>query len=104
MAFIQKPPADGSGSGGVYNSGEDSFAASFPAVAEFLSLVAWEDKSRRKTGTLMLLSDAGVCKAWVHDVDGKRSTFVSADSFWGLLEAVERGLRDNELGWRPDRK
>lgn len=104
MPFITKPPVGGEAGGSGYAKDDDSFASSFPALVEFMTLTEWDDKTKRKTGTVMLMVDAGVCKAWVHDKDAKRSTFLSSDTFWGLLEALERGLREDTLGWRSDRR
>lgn len=101
-----RKPNKGSENGAAhgYVAEEDSFYRSFPTVADFLRQDRWEDGSRRTPGVLMLLMDQGWCKAWVHDKDAKRAAWVSATTFAGLLEAVESGIQEDSLEWRPDRK
>jgi len=89
----------------------DGFAAADPDVAkwaptlvEWLTLLAWEGGDKRKTGTVMLLAENGVWKAWVHDRDGGRSAWVSGGSLLDLVDAVERGIADDSLTWRDDAK
>jgi len=73
-----------------------------PALCEFLTVSQWEDGSSRQVGTVMLLVDGVVWKAWVHDRDGKRSCFVSARTPLELLSSVEDVLANNGGDWRPD--
>lgn len=87
----------------VYDPLDDEFARHWPRIAEFVMDSRWDDGKPRKPGTVMLVNDAGTCKAWVHDVDGRRAAWVSADSLWGLLGRVEDGLQNNSLEWRKDR-
>jgi len=70
---------------------------------DFLSDAKWEDGVDRQLGTLMILVEDGLVKAWVHDRDASCSAWVSADSLQGLLEAVSRGLEKDSLEWRKDR-
>ena len=73
-----------------------------PALVEFLTVAKWDDGVARQVGTVMLLVDGVVWKAWVHDRDGRRSCFVSARTPLELLSAVEDVLANGGGDWRPD--
>jgi hypothetical protein len=87
-------------SGGLADAGELMTLA--PALVEFLTCAKWDDGKGREVGTVMLLVDGVMWKAWVHDRDGKRSCFVSARSPIELLSLVEDVLANNGGEWRPD--
>lgn len=75
---------------------------SAPAILEFLTIAAWEDGTVRQVGTIMVLVDGLVWKAWVHDRDGRRSCFVSSRTPEDLLAAVEEVLANGGGEWRSD--
>lgn len=79
----------------------------YEALVEMMELSSWEDGTPRQTSTMTLFIDSGSLKACLNDRDGDRTAWVSADSFKGLLDALEKGLRDDSLDWRhrqPDGK
>jgi len=76
---------------------------SLPSLAEFLAEVAWPDGSPRQTGTLMVFVEDGRWKGWLHDRDQSCSCFVSNTTLSNLLSALDAGLADEGLEWRPDR-
>lgn len=84
----------------------DVVAAEYPALTEFLVLSEWEDGSTRVPGTLLLCTEGGRWRAWLHDRDGdpELSCWVSASTWAGLMRAVEDGLRQGCLDWRVHRK
>jgi hypothetical protein len=75
----------------------------YPTVLEFVSLRRWEDGTVRVCGTLLLFVDMGMWKACLHDKDASASAFVSGKTPGALLEAMEKGLREDSLDWRADR-
>jgi hypothetical protein len=75
-----------------------------PTLYDFLTMTVWPDKAARKVGTIMIVAEGGRWKAWVHDGDGKRSAWVSSESFNGLLAIVDKELSEDSLGWRPDKR
>lgn len=77
-------------------------AATFPALHEFLSLSFWDEGDSRETGTLLLCYGDGRFRAMLHDRDGQRSSWLSAETLEGLWHALEMGLRSGDLEWRPD--
>lgn len=79
---------------------DDSIQRHHPALWEFLSLSSWEDGSPRQTGTVLLVVDAGMVKAWLNDRDGQRAAWASGDSLGGVLERLEVGLTKDTLEWR----
>jgi hypothetical protein len=74
-----------------------------PTAWEFLTHETWEDGSPRQTGTLMLLSEDGLLKAWVHDREFSRSVWVSGSTLETLLKALEKALAGEATPWRRDR-
>lgn len=75
----------------------------FPATVEWLTVRQWEDGSKRQTGTVMVLAEDGVWKAWLHDRDGARSCWLSAGGLIDLAALIELTLETGEGSWRPDR-
>jgi len=103
MGYLRKPTAcSGNGSVGQLDLG--SWATSWPALAEFVASAVWEDGSVRSPGTLMLLTDAGQWKLWLHDRASSLSCFVSGNSPDQVFQRAEAGLVENCLEWRLDRK
>ncbi len=74
------------------------------ALVEFLTAVKWDDGSVRKSGTVLIVFEDGLWKAWLHDRDGKRSAWVSGRTPVDLASAIEEGFQTDSLGWRADRK
>lgn len=74
-----------------------------PTFCEFLAREAWPDGEPRERGTILLVFQDSRWRAWVNDKDTQRSAWVSAESIQGVLEAVEKGLLNDSLGWRQDR-
>lgn len=77
--------------------------AAFPTLWEFLTHTTWADASRRQTGTILLFVDSGTFKACLKDKNGSRVCFVSGNGVDDVLLAVEHGLDQDTLDWRPDR-
>jgi len=75
-----------------------------PSLHEFLTEIQWEDGKSRKTGTVMILCEDGLWKAWIHDRDNQVSGWWSGESWEGLLEGVNKALGTQTLSWRKDRR
>jgi len=75
-----------------------------PDLHEFLTENQWDDGKARKTGTMMILTQDGVWKAWIHDTDLRVSGWVSAESWESLLETVNRGFGENSISWKADKR
>lgn len=73
----------------------------YPALHEYLTL-DWMDGEARETATLGISVDAGQFKARLADRDAGLVTFVSADGFLAVLEALERQLAAGTADWRRD--
>lgn len=78
----------------------DELAVRWPALTEFLTLGQWEANKPRETGTVLICYDAGKWKAWVNDRDGEVTAWLSGDTLAGLLEALDRAIREDSLDWR----
>lgn len=86
---------------------DEAFAKKYPYLAEFLQREWWsEDKSlpvnqrARDKGSIILFCEEGMFKACLSDKDAGAVAFISKKVFTGLLEAIEKGLREDTLDWR----
>ncbi len=95
--------ADGQPSKSIAEKSAGDWEKSYPALVEFLTRSVWEDGSGRSTGTVMLMVESGLWKAWVHDKDASCAAFVSSGTLAGLLKAVDKGVESGQLDWRPDK-
>ena len=80
------------------------FRALYPTLHDFLVEREWDDGKPRKTGTVMLLVEDGWWKAWLHDRDGKGSSWFSGVDLDAVLQVVEESLDSGTVAWRPDRR
>lgn len=71
-----------------------------PGLFEFLSLARWDDGSPRVPGTVLLMAQDGVYKAWLNDRDCDRSAFLSAPGIAELLLSVNDHLVADTVPWR----
>jgi hypothetical protein len=58
----------------------------------------------RKTGTVLVFAEQGKWKGCLNDRDGGNYAFVSSDSLLGLVDALEKGLKQGGLDWRKNKK
>lgn len=79
---------------------DEVFAATFPAIAEYLTLTKWESGKPRKTTTLTLFVEDGAFKVCVNDRDGGRVAFVTGNALGEVWDALEGGLATASLDWR----
>jgi len=93
-----QPSTSGSGAG-YLAARDDELRRRCPTLHDFLTLTGWSGK-QRKSGSLSLFCEDGKWKSCVNDRDGGFYAFLSADSFWGLLDALEHGLKSGSLEWR----
>jgi hypothetical protein len=91
------------GRGGVLQQPREEWAAAFPTVWEFISLVTWEDGSARVPGSITLFAEEATWKACLNDKGMGLVAFASAGSVEGLLEALEHGLSTGLMDWRKSR-
>jgi hypothetical protein len=80
-----------------------AFSKTYPALAEFLSLEAWDAETERERGTLTVFWEDGAFKASVNDRDADQVAFVSKPTFKTLLESIEKGLAADSLDWRQSK-
>jgi len=74
----------------------------YPTLTEWLTTTVWDDGKPRKTSTLLLMTENGRWKAFLHDRDGKRGFWMTAEAYEGLLGALENGLTNSSVEWRRD--
>lgn len=90
--------ADGGGGGG--EPGSCSYSQLYADLAAFLRQSEWENGDPRTTGTIMLFTEAGMWKAWLHDRDGQCSLFLSAGTLSELLSSCDQVLAAGNADWR----
>lgn len=100
-----KKPCVGVGSpaSGCQGLSDAVVAESCPLFWEHLTHVKWEDGSKRIPSSFTAFYDEGWLKGCLNDKEAGLVAFVTSDSFMGLLEALEDGLREGRLEWRRAR-
>ena len=83
---------------------DDVLKGWLPELHAFLTEMTWDDGKKRVTGTVMISTEDGLWKAWVHCRDAKVSGWISGESWEGLLESVNRALGSNSIQWRADKR
>ena len=78
--------------------------ASLPDLLAFMCQQHWEDGSSRQTGTMMLFTESGVWKCWLHDRDASQGCFLSSSTLEGVLKKANEIAGGAGGDWRPDRK
>lgn len=81
-----------------------AFGEDYPTLWAFLTEVEYDDGSTREPGTVLVCVGEGRARLWLHDKDEGCSAWVSASSISDALASAERGLHNNSLEWRADRK
>jgi hypothetical protein len=104
MALQRNVASDGAPLKACSPESAGPWAKSYPDLVSFLCSLAWPGGDSRVTGTVMLMTEHGLWKAWVNDRDATQSAFASADSLPGLLKAVEEGLGGKGMDWRVPRE
>lgn len=93
MALAKRsPPAEGSTKTVSLTGCGDSLQL-FSHVLEFLSKSTWEDGTSRQTGTVMLLTESGRWKVWLHDRDAQEALWVSGETLDEALTTAEDTLQ-----------
>lgn len=73
----------------------------YPLLWTYLTDDTWDDGKPRERSTLMLICEGGVLKVWLNDKALRRSVWVTGESPEDAMGALEQGLRDECLPWRP---
>lgn len=95
--------------GGESDSGgqlclDSDLALACPNLVEFLTRDVWEDGSRRTRGTVLLLCEDRLWKAWLNDKDARMSAWVSGSSLQQLWERLDAILGGAAHEWRRDKE
>lgn len=99
-----KRPVDPASAGSDLEAWGDDLAHEFPLLREYLCTTRWDDGKPRQTATLLLVTEMGAWKACLNDRACSRSLWVTAESYQGVLRAVEDALGSATPGWRPVQK
>jgi len=100
----RRKPADGVDGGKPDRLFDEDFYSSYPALWEFLTEPSYEGGGKRELGTVSIFKDGDCLKACLSDRDLGEVAFVSAVTFKGLLDALERGLSAGGLEWKTQKK
>lgn len=76
------------------------FSGRMPALAEYLTVPSGGEGKRAETATLTVFCEDGRFKLCLNDRSDQLVCFVSAESFSGALEELERVLSDGSADWR----
>lgn len=99
---LQRNRRDEKGPGGVTDhlAMDREFNEKYPTLADFLGLEAWPNGDKRQTGTVLFFVEDGLWKCCLNDRDGDCYSFLSSESFSGLLSGANENLDRNTLEWR----
>lgn len=81
----------------------DAFERLYPTLAAWMTQEQWEDRTPRRTTTLLFFVERGQLKCCLHDRDAGRSAFLTGDTVEELLGEVERSLAADVVEWRVKR-
>lgn len=95
-------PSQNGGDRGYLAAFDATFRQSYPTLFDFLSLTGVAGAGR-KTGTLLIFFEDARIKSCLNDRDGGYYAFLSSDTFTGLLEALDKALREGGLDWRQSK-
>ena len=73
----------------------------FPELNEMLLRTEWEDGSSRVPASLSFFIHENAFKVCLSDRDAQLVTFLAGDTVDDLLLALEIGLAEDRLDWRP---
>jgi len=104
MSFLKRASADDQARRQVASRAAAEWAKKYPALHEYLTMVAYPDGGKRTTSTLMLFCDDGVWKACLKDRDQARSLWITSDGPTGLLDDLEACLQGDVQEWRKDKE
>lgn len=97
---VRGPSDNGTGTKVVASDSE--FEKKYPMLWAFLTDEKWSSGETRETGSVLIFTQEGQWKAMVKDKDSAHIAFVTKGTFKTLLDALERGLVEEKLDWRPD--
>lgn len=100
---LKRPTAAPGAAGGADVTGVHEFDPGRTCLGEFMTCSVYVDGSKRELPTLNLFLHDGRLTGALNDRDNHRTAFVSAVSLAEVLDALERGLDDDSLGWRPNK-
>jgi len=75
--------------------------AEYEMLWQFLVDDRWDDGSPRMLPTLLLFRGENGLTVALNDRDGQQTVFKSGRPLEGLLKALEEGLQEGTLEWRP---
>lgn len=81
---------------------DPSFQKNHPLLFEYLTTDTWDDGTVRERSTLLIFCEGQAFKLCLLDRALARKAFVTAQTLLDALRAVEKGLANGSLDWRPD--
>jgi hypothetical protein len=100
---LKKPSAMADCGAGMDVSTPETVVPGSPLLSEFIASPRYGDGTRRELPTLNLFLHDGRLTAALNDRDNQRTAFVSGVSLADVLGALETGLAEDSLGWRPNK-
>lgn len=78
--------------------------ARWPRLMEHLTCDEWEDKTSRDRSTLIVFVEGYRWKVCLSAKSEGEVAFMTGDSLYGALDAIELGLVNDSLDWRVSRE
>lgn len=97
---MRKPVKDATSVSTKLVLNDPGFVEAYPAIAEHLCCMAYEDGTKRQTSTVTLFVESGMLKMSLNDREEGRSLYVSSETFLGVVELLEVALMADSPPWR----
>lgn len=98
---LNKPTTNGAGAAVPVDYSDPELKNQYPTLYEYLSSAVYSDNSKRKTATLLVFVELGMCKVCLGDRDLQRQCFVSARTLNEALSVLDDQLHTDSVDWRP---
>ena len=98
--FIKRASGTGGAGGAEAVILDPRIQEGYPALFEFLTATAWDEKTKRKPGTALLFAEEGRWKLCLVDKDAGRVAFLAADTLADLAAVAEDKLVEDTVEWR----
>lgn len=79
---------------------DPALAKAYPVLSEFLTSHEVVDGKPRQTSTLIMVCEEGLFKAGLRERDRDVSLWVSAPTWGGVYQAMEKALNEPQVAWR----
>ena len=100
MSVLRKRQVEVSQAGEPRSLPHGAFGADYPLLWEMLTATRYPDGSARRTSSLTIFVDEGMCKVCLNDRDNGLTGWSAARDVLEALGSMEGALAADTVGWR----